>query len=107
MVAIYTCEEYMEYWYVPKDYDRVQSFYNAIAGSYYSEKIHKTFYPQLKSRDEFLREFYRDLNIFRGDYKSARAKQLSYWAHDPAAKKGLEHAWTQAIFTMGECFRGY
>lgn len=107
MVAIYTCEEHTKYWYVPKDYDRVVSFYNAIAQSFYSEKIQKTFYPQITSHADFLREFYRDLDKFRGDYKSARAKQLSYWTNNPKVKSGLEHVWTQAIFTIGSCFDGY
>jgi len=107
MVAIYTCEEHTEYWHVPKDYERVNSFYNAVANSVYAEKIQKAFYPQITSRTAFLREFYRDLDIFRGDYKSARAKQLSYWMNNPTVKRGLEDVWTQAIFTIGSCFDGY
>ncbi len=107
MVAIYTCEEYTEYWYVPKDYERITSFYNTVSKSIYLEKIRNTFYPEITSREAFLREFYRDLEIFRGDYKSAREKQLSYWSNNPVVKKGLEHVWTRTIFADAECFLGY
>ena len=107
MVAIYTCEEYPEFWEVPKNYERVPSFYNAIARSFYSEKIKEALYPLQTNKEVFLRVFYRDLDIFRGDYNSAREKQLYRWTNKPKVKSGLEQAWTRAIFSASEPFREY
>lgn len=107
MVTIYTCENNRKYWNVPENYERATSFYNAVANSYYSEKIQKTFYPRITNYNEFLGEFRQDLEIFRDDYQSAKAKQLSYWENNQEVKSVLKSAWERANLTIGLCFLEY
>lgn len=107
MVTIYTCENNQKHWHVPEDYERITSFFNAVINSYYSEKIQKTFYPRTTNYNEFLREFRQDLEIFRDDYKSAQAKQLSYWTNNSNVKNLLKGVWERVNLTIGLCFLEY